>query len=69
MSIVSISMTWMSANPSKARLARISHPSPPAPITRILDFDLRNSCVYQEVVPQYTLYLEPDSQTVQQLQE
>lgn len=30
-SMVSISITWMSPNPSSAKFARISHPSPPAP--------------------------------------
>jgi hypothetical protein len=36
MSMVSISITWMSLNPDNARFARISHPRPPAPMTRIL---------------------------------
>lgn len=36
MSIVSISMTCISLNPDRAKFARISHPKPPAPMTRIL---------------------------------
>jgi hypothetical protein len=42
MSMVSISITWMSLNPDKARFARISHPKPPAPITKVLHWFLRN---------------------------
>ena len=45
-SIVSISMTWMSLNPVKARLAKISHPKPPAPITSILHWFLRKSLTF-----------------------
>lgn len=41
MSIVSMSMQCTLANPSSAKLARISHPSPPHPITRILHSSLR----------------------------
>src|SRR5579871_680314 len=37
-SMVSISITWMSLNPDRAKFLRISQPRPPAPITRILKF-------------------------------
>ena len=33
--MVSMSMTWMSLKPERARFLRISHPKPPAPMTRI----------------------------------
>ena len=46
MSIVSMSMTCISLNPDKARLARISQPRPPAPITRILHLFRRKSYTY-----------------------
>jgi len=46
MSIVSMSMTWMSLKPVSAKLARISHPSPPAPMTRILALVRRNSLTW-----------------------
>src|SRR5271154_2817419 len=35
-SMVSMSMTWISLNPDRARFLSISHPSPPAPMTKIL---------------------------------
>ena len=42
MSIVSMSITWMSLKPHKARLLRISQPRPPAPMHKILQSFLRN---------------------------
>ena len=45
-SIVSISMTWMSLKPVRARLARISHPNPTAPMTSIFAVSLRNLFTY-----------------------
>jgi len=36
MSIVSRSITVISLNPDKAKFFKISHPKPPAPITKIL---------------------------------
>lgn len=47
MSMVSISITWISLNPDKARFARISHPKPPAPITKILHWFLRNVLTFR----------------------
>lgn len=47
MSMVSISITWMSLNPDKARFARISHPKPPAPMTKILHWFLRNALTFK----------------------
>ena len=46
MSMVSISITWMSLNPDRARFARISHPKPPAPMTKILHWFLRNALTF-----------------------
>jgi hypothetical protein len=45
-SIVSISITWISLKPDRARLARISHPRPPAPMTRILHVSRKKLLTY-----------------------
>lgn len=47
MSMVSMSMTWMSQKPSKARLARISQPNPPAPVVEQATSQCRPSDVRQ----------------------
>jgi hypothetical protein len=46
MSMVSMSMTWISLKPESARLARISQPRPPAPMTRILHLLRRKSLTF-----------------------
>ena len=35
--MVSMSITWMSLKPERARFLRISQPNPPAPMTRTLE--------------------------------
>jgi hypothetical protein len=62
-SIVSISITWISPNPAdrqphhltwdvlRAKFCRISHPKPPAPITRILTALLNASFAYSSARP------------------
>lgn len=43
-SIVSMSITWMSLKPSRARLARISHPRPPAPVESEREVSKQSLC-------------------------
>jgi hypothetical protein len=56
MSIVSMSMTWMSLNPVRARLASISHPKPPAPITRILHLFRKKSFTCRTTYKVYSTF-------------
>ncbi len=44
-SIVSMSMTWMFLKPMRAKFFSSSHPSPPAPITRILHLSRMNEII------------------------